>query len=248
MILAAGFGTRLKPLTDTIPKPLIPVNGVPLIVYNLALLKKFGFSEVVINLHYLGDKIEQALGDGSRLGFKISYSREREILGTAGGLKHGEKLLKNGPFLILNSDIIIDIDLKKMIDFHNQQKAIATLGVLESPLAKQLGPVEVENDTVVSMLGQPKVHPASKSCLFMGIHILESRFFDLFKKEGKTCIVRDFYIPQLTEGNKLGAFVHTGYWNDLGTIESLQTTEKELVSKKLRLSFEEELKILANQL
>ena len=94
MILAAGLGTRLRPLTNTIPKPLLPVGGTPLIVWNLLLLKRHGFHQVVINLHHLGPLIEQALGDGSKFGLRIIYSREPVILGTGGGIKQVESLFR----------------------------------------------------------------------------------------------------------------------------------------------------------
>jgi NDP-sugar pyrophosphorylase family protein len=90
MILAAGFGTRLRPLTNTIPKPLLPVGGTPLIVWNLLLLRRHGIRDVIINLHHLGELIEKELGDGSTVGMRISYSHEPTILGTGGGLKQAE--------------------------------------------------------------------------------------------------------------------------------------------------------------
>jgi NDP-sugar pyrophosphorylase family protein len=101
MILAAGLGTRLRPLTNTIPKPLLPIAGTPLIVWNLLLLKRYGFHDVVINLHHLGPMIEQAVGNGSRYGLRIIYSREPTILGTGGGLKQAEPNFSGESVLVL---------------------------------------------------------------------------------------------------------------------------------------------------
>ena len=102
MILAAGLGTRLRPLTNTIPKPLLPIAGTPLIVWNLLLLKRYGFHDVVINLHHLGPMIEQAVGNGSRYGLRIIYSREPAILGTGGGLKQAELYFSGESVLVLH--------------------------------------------------------------------------------------------------------------------------------------------------
>src|SRR2546426_11136495 len=98
MILAAGLGPRLRPLSNSVPKPLLPVAGRPLIVWNLLLLRRYGITEVIINLHHLGDLIEKELGDGSRFGMRLAYSRESVILGTGGGIKQGEGLFGGGPF------------------------------------------------------------------------------------------------------------------------------------------------------
>src|SRR5690348_18126635 len=104
MILAAGLGTRLRPLTDSLPKPLLPVGGTPLIVWNLLLLQKYGIREVVINLHYLGDLIEKELRDGSAWDMSLTYSHEWTLLGTGGGIKQAQWFFGDEPFLVLNGD------------------------------------------------------------------------------------------------------------------------------------------------
>ncbi|MBI2092402.1 MAG: nucleotidyltransferase family protein [Deltaproteobacteria bacterium] len=115
MILAAGLGTRLRPLTHKTPKPLLPVNGRPMIDFSLARVKKAGITNVIINLHYLGGQIKKYVGSGRRYGLKIRYLHEPKILGTGGGIKNAERFLNGGPFVVINSDTLIDIDLKKVI-------------------------------------------------------------------------------------------------------------------------------------
>jgi NDP-sugar pyrophosphorylase family protein len=100
MILAAGLGTRLRPLTDSLPKPLLPVAGTPLIVWNLLLLRKHGIHDVLVNLHYLGDLIEKELGDGSKWGMSLTYSHEWTLLGTGGGIKQAQSFFGEEPFLV----------------------------------------------------------------------------------------------------------------------------------------------------
>ncbi len=139
MILAAGLGTRLRPLTNTIPKPLLPIAGTPLIVWNLLLLKQHGFRDVVINLHHLGPMIEQALGNGSRYGLRIIYSREPAILGTGGGIKRAEPHFSGESVLVLNGDTLVELDLGALCAFHQQRDAVATLVLRKDPEAAQVG-------------------------------------------------------------------------------------------------------------
>ena len=155
MILAAGLGTRLRPLTDTIPKPLLPVEGLPLIVWNLLLLRAGGIREVIINLHYLGSMIEEALGDGSRWDMRITYSHEAELLGTGGGLKAAEWFFDGQPFLVMNGDTLIDLDLQAFLDFHDVQGGVATLVLRDDPQAAQWGAVETDaQGHILRIIGQ----------------------------------------------------------------------------------------------
>ncbi len=244
MLLAAGLGTRLRPLTDSIPKPLIPVNGIPLIFYNLALLKKHGITDVVINLHYLGDQIQNTLGDGKKFGFRFEYSHEPQILGTGGGIKAATPFLKGcDDFLVLNSDIIIDIDLKELIARHRSYNVPVTLVVQESPLASQLGILQVDDSHVLSILDEPQINktPNMKDTFFTGVHIISKSFLDWTYPHTKACVIREGYIPLLKQGTPLGAYLYDGFWSDLGTIQSLNETVKEISSGKISLSFQKEL-------
>ena len=123
MILAAGLGTRLRPLTNTIPKPLLPIAGTPLIVWNLLLLKRHGFHDVIINLHHLGPMIEQAVGNGSKYGLRIYYSHEPVILGTGGAIKQAEPNFSGEPVLVLNGDTLFELDLDALYAFHLRSQA-----------------------------------------------------------------------------------------------------------------------------
>src|SRR3954469_4313488 len=111
MVLAAGQGTRLRPLTDRVPKALVPVAGRPMIEYPLLLLKHYGIHEIVINLHHFGEQIEAYLGDGKRFGLQISYSKERQLLDTGGGLRKAKPFFKDETFLVINTDVLIDLPL-----------------------------------------------------------------------------------------------------------------------------------------
>src|SRR5215213_2908032 len=177
MILAAGLGTRLRPLTNTIPKPLLPVGGTPLIVWNLLLLKRHGFRDVVINLHHLGPLIEQALGDGSKFGLRILYSKEPMILGTGGGIKQAEPNFSGEPVLVLNGDTLFELDLSALCAFHLERKAAGTLVLREDPEAARWGLVEVgAEDRIVRITGRglAGTQPTTPR-MFAGVHILNTR-------------------------------------------------------------------------
>lgn len=238
MLLAAGLGTRLRPLTYRIPKPLIPVNGIPLIFYNLALLKKHGIRDVVINLYHLGRRIKKLLGTGEKFGFRFAYSTEKKILGTGGGVKKAEKFLKKGPFLVLNGDIITDLPLGRLITFHRRRKPYATLVVAKSRRAKSFGILYTDKGkNIVSILHRPLDGKKYDETFFTGVHVLDGRFFKNQKGGVKSCIIRDNYIPRLQNGERLAAFFQKGYWNDLGTLKRWEKTNRLFKRSKIRLSY-----------
>ena len=153
MILAAGLGTRLKPITDHLPKPLVPVVGVPNIVRLIAHLKRFDITEIVINTHYLPEIIENALGDGARHGVGIVYSRETEILGTGGGIKRALPHLGDETFVVINGDSLFTPDISRAVRMHKKQKALATLLVGEDPESDKYGAVGLDRDGRIRKLG-----------------------------------------------------------------------------------------------
>src|SRR5262249_16690491 len=177
MILAAGLGTRLRPLTNTIPKPLLPIAGTPLIVWNLLLLKRHGFQDVVINLHHLGPMIEQALGNGSKYGMRIYYSHEPVILGTGGGIKQAEPNFSGEPVLVVNGDTLFEIDRDALCAVHQRRQAAATLVLRSDPDAARWGLVEIDGDgRIVRITGRGKTDVSGTDPrMFAGVHILHPR-------------------------------------------------------------------------
>ena len=132
-ILAAGFGERMRPITEHIPKPLLPVGNLPLIAYAIKLLAHHGITDLIINLHHLGKQIKDALGDGSDYGVRVTYSEEEEILGTGGGLKKMHELLSDETFVVVNGDSIFRTDYRALHEFHLKKKADATLALRKLP-------------------------------------------------------------------------------------------------------------------
>ena len=228
MILAAGLGTRLRPLTNTIPKPLLPVAGTPLIVWNLLLLKRHGFYDVVINLHHLGPMIEQALGNGSRYGLRIIYSREPVILGTGGGLKQAESNFSGEPVLVLNGDTLFDLDLEDLCAFHLERKAAATLVLRSDADAARWGLIEVgSDDRIVRITGRGKSESGpTQPRMFAGVHILHPRLLRDVAK-GKESSIIDAYVSAIKRDEPVLGYDLKGYWSDVGTPERYAQAEQD---------------------
>lgn len=236
MILAAGLGTRLRPLTNTIPKPLLPVGGTPLIVWNVLLLKRHGFRQVVINLHHLAPMIEQALGTGSKFGVRIMYSHEPVILGTGGGIKQAEPHFSGEPVLILNGDTLVELDLEALCDFHRTRNAAATLVLREDADAARWGLVEVGDEgQILRITGKGLVGSVSStSRMFAGIHILHPRLLREVPKGVASSII-DPYVRAIAQGEPVLGYDLQGYWSDIGTAERYAQAEQDVRSGLIRL-------------
>ena len=224
MILAAGFGTRLFPLTIDRTKPAIPFLGKPLVGYVAEYVAKFGFNEVVVNLHHQPQSVMNALGDGSQFGVRINYTLEEpKILGTAGALDNARDFLENETFLVINGKIITDIDISEAIETHKKSGALATMVLKENPQREKFTEVFVE-DNLVKGFGDFPVQIANlksqiaNPLMFTGIHILEPRVFDYIPRGVYSDIVPTFYNPAIRTGEKIVSHIADGCWYELSTI------------------------------
>ena len=227
-------GNRLRPLTNHLPKPLLPIGEFPLIYYNLFLLKKYGITDVLINVHYHAEKLIQALGDGAALGLSITYSEETTILGTGGGMKNMESALGGGAFLVMNGDILVDLNLDKMVAFHQSKKGIATLALREDPDVLQYGPIDLDaNNQIQNILGKiPSKKGRLRRRMFTGIHVIEPRAFD-YIPGGVLYSITDAYIEMLKKGEKLFGYAMTGYWADIGLPKRYHEVNQEMKEGKI---------------
>jgi NDP-sugar pyrophosphorylase family protein len=218
MILAAGFGSRLRPLTDRLPKPLIEVAGKPLIAYPLALVRAAGIRDVVVNLHHHGAALRAALGDGAAYGVSIRYSEEDPILDTGGGILHARHLLGDERFVVLNSDSIIDLDLRRLIAWHRAQGATATMVLRPDREAARYGLIEIDRaHRVRRFLGRPAhVDEPLTALMFAGVHVFEPEVFR-HMASGAFGVVRQTYPALLAAGCLVSGYVHDGYWRVLDT-------------------------------
>lgn len=217
MLFAAGFGERLRPLTAKTPKSLLPIGDRPIIDYTLIYLKRFGVEEVVINLHHLGEKIKQHVGDGKKYPLKIEYSEEKKLLGTGGGLKKCEALFKNEEaFFTMNSDTLINCDLQELAQFHAAQKLPATLVV---------APWQ-EGYTRLQVGGNKLLNVGAGNHLFTGLTLLTPKIFDVLPEKPSNLIL-DGILPLMNKVKGIAAFDHKGFWHDIGTMESYKQVQEE---------------------
>ncbi len=229
MILAAGFGTRLFPLTIDRTKPAIPFLGKPLVGYVAEYVAQFGFKDVVVNLHHQPESVRRALGDGSDFGVRIHYTEEiPSILGTAGALDNARHLLEDDTFVIVNGKIITDIDISAAVETHKRSGAIATM-VLKPNIKRERFTEVYVKDGYLTGFGD-YAHPLSVGeikditldltapLMFTGIHVLEPRVFEYIPRGVYSDIVPTFYNPALRAGEKIAVHVTDANWFELSTI------------------------------
>lgn len=217
MILAAGRGERMRPLTDSLPKPLISVAGKPLIQYHIERLATAGIKNIVINHAWLGDKIEESLGDGSQFHVNIQYSAEGEALETAGGIVKALPLLGNEHFLVLNGDVYCDVNLWRFCS--EPMKHMARLLLVNNPEHNPDGDFS-KSDGVLS-----EKKTDLQSFTFSGIAIYHPEFFAGLKAEKAPLAP---LIRQHMSTKSIQAQVYSGHWSDVGTPERLKQLEQEL--------------------
>lgn len=221
MILAAGYGTRLKPLTDSIPKALVPFKGEPMINYQIKKLEKYGFKEIVVNAHHFAEQITDYFEKNS-FGAKINVIEEKEILGTGGGILNAEKYLRDERFfLVINVDVYIDFDFQKIIEFHKSGNPFASLAVQRRDTKRHL-----EFDNSMRLMKRETEDSVKENLYaFNGIHIISNKIFSGRKIEYLDII--DLYLspfPMETLGTSnevLGYNVGECVFRDLGKIENL---------------------------
>ena len=220
-ILAGGKGTRMRPFTYEMPKPLIPVQGRPLLQHILDLLGKYNIRNVIISTGYLPDKIKEYFGNGAKFGFDITYVEEKEELGTAGALKLSKDLLKN-TFVMFNGDILADVDLHDMADFHAKNDGLATIALTPVEDPSRFGVADLQGDRIMKFIEKPK-HPVS-NLINAGIYILEPEVLNYVPK-GKAMMETDVF-PKLAAEGKLCGYPYEGQWFDTGTYEAYENAIK----------------------
>jgi NDP-sugar pyrophosphorylase family protein len=215
MVLAAGFGLRMRPLSLLRAKPALPVLNRPLLHWTLARLARHGVREVVVNLHHLPDTVTGAVGDGRAFGLRVRYSRERTILGTGGAVRAVREHLGDEPFLVVNGDVLFDFDLRRLVARHRASGARATLALRRNPDPRVYGPVVTDHlCRVRSLAGLPSPAEGTVS-LFTGVQVMEPALLDRLP-EGPSDTVRQLYAALVAEGERLLGVRVQGAWYDLG--------------------------------
>ena len=245
MILAAGLGTRLQPLTDRLPKPLLPLMLVPMLGRLLTQLRCQGVSDVVINGHHLSDQLATWLGDGSRWGLGLAFTHEPEILGTAGAMKNASSHLQGAPFLVINADVLVQCDLQSLWAWHRVRGAMVTMVVRPDPAGRDSRPVMIdEQDHVRQINGRPEGTEAGPECegaVFTGIQIVEPEVVETIPANRFVSTTAETYPLLLQQGRPVFAYRHHGYWLDAGVPERYLQAHWDLLDGVLGESWEDQL-------
>jgi len=240
MILAAGYGERLWPLTADRGKPALPVLGKPLVGYVAEYLAHNGVTKTVVNLHHRPESVRASLGDGSKFGLHLEYVYEPVILGTSGGLDNAREFFQDGTFLCVNGKIITDIDLNAAIETHRKQKALATLVLKRNTRRERFSMVETPDGLVTRFAGMPQPateNDAEAPLMFTGIHILEPRIFDYIPRDVFSDSVVHVYPQAMAKGERIAAHVGEGMWHELSTLQRYLGISLDLLAAQNRNVF-----------
>ena len=235
LFLAGGMGTRLQPLTDNLPKPMVPIMNKPLLERTILKLTECGISEFVISTCYHPEYIKEYFGNGSNLNIKIDYIVEDSPMGTGGAIKMAEAYFKE-TFIVFNSDILSDIDFGKMIDYHKTKKTLATIAVTEVKDPSAYGVIEFDPDGYASTFKEkPKPGETSSKSINAGIYIFEPAIFKEIASDRAVSIERETFPKLLEKALKIAIYQSGSYWMDIGTIKKYRQAHWDIMTGKCKL-------------
>jgi len=232
MILAAGLGRRLRPLTTHLPKPLVPILNRPLLWYLINRVREAGIHQIAINLHYRGDQIRSWLGRGERLGVEVTYSEEDELLGSAGGVRRIRDFFGNEPALIVHGDILFDVDLSAVIEYHHSRAAQATLMLHPAHHRYSYGKISVNPQGQIAQFVEqqaPGIAGPLVETVFTGVQVLDPAVLDAIPAACVAALTTDVYPGLLTNVSRLYGYLMQGYWSDIGTPRRYWETNMDVV-------------------
>lgn len=238
IILAGGKGTRLRPLTTHIPKPMVPLLNRPCMEYSIMLLKKHGITDIGVTLQYLGDEIKDYFGDGSKWGVNIEYFDETHPLGTAGGVKNAEAFLDER-FIVISGDALTDFDLTQAIQFHEEKQAIVTMLMKEVEDPTQYGVIETDgNGKIIRFLEKPTWSQVFSHTVNTGIYILEPEIFSYYPRNVVFDFSKDLFPLLLAMNKPIYGVNLDGYWSDIGSLSVYRSTQFDMLDGKVNVELQ----------
>jgi NDP-sugar pyrophosphorylase family protein len=232
VILAGGKGTRLKPYTTILPKPLVPVGDLPILDIIIRQLRYYNIKDIIISTGYLAELIEAYFGKGEKWGVRISYLREDKSLGTAGAIKNIKNL--NDNFIVMNGDTLTDLDYKKLFNFHFQHKAAASIGAVRREVVVDFGVLHIGgNNRLMRYLEKPKRF----DYVSMGVNVLNKRC-QKYIRSGEFLGFPDLISRMQKKGEKIYCFKNESYWLDIGRIDDFQRAQEEFSRNEKKLLHE----------
>lgn len=239
MVMSAGVGSRLEPLTLSIPKPLVPVANRPVMDILFENLSKIGVTDVICNTYYLADKIIERYSDNKDFGINFNYIKETSLSGTAGGVKKCQSFFdKDSSFLVMSGDGLSNADLKKAIEIHKNSKAIATIGIKKIPLeeVRHFGVVVTDSDGFISEFQEkPPVDKAKSNFINTGIYVFDYKIFDYIPENTFYDFAKDVF-PKLLAERAINTFEVNEYWSDIGTLDQYVQSNWDLFSGNCEFS------------
>ena len=214
IIMAGGKGTRLRPYTNILPKPLLPVGNKSILDINIKQLALSGIDNIIIATGYLGELIETVIGIGDKYGIKITYSYEDEPLGTVGGLGLMKNLLEEH-FIVMNGDILHDLDFNILFKHHTNHEKHVTITTFKQQHTVRLGVLDIKNDNIVNYIEKP----TNEYIVSLGIYVIDKLIVDVFVKEGEYLDFPTLINKMIKNQKKISSFMHQGLWIDIGTTE-----------------------------
>jgi NDP-sugar pyrophosphorylase family protein len=238
VILAGGEGTRLRPLTLTLPKPVVPVVDRPFLRHQLDMLGRAGISEVVFSVAYRPEKVQAIFGDGAAFGTHIRYAVEDTPLGTGGAVKNAERHLDDVT-VVLNGDVLTDVDLAAVVRQHRERRAAATLVLAPVPNPAAYGLVETdEGGRVRRFIEKPDPSQITTDTINAGVYVLQTSTLELMPAGENHSIERAFFPALLRRGDHVASHVHRGYWIDIGTPEKYLQVHRDVLGGRFPVSLE----------
>lgn len=235
MIMAAGVGSRLEPITKTLPKPMVPVQDKPIMEHIINLLSYYGVHNIIANLYYLPGVIKAYFGDGSDFGVKLLYSEEEALKGTAGGVKNNEWFLDE-TFIVMSGDALTDIDLAEFIRFHRRKKALATIALKRVEDVERFGVVVTKDTGEISAFQEkPKKEEALSNLVNTGIYIFEPEIFKYIPPDTVFDFGKQLFPLLVREGLPFYGYPMKGYWRDIGTLDSYREAKADAASGLVEL-------------
>ena len=236
--MAGGKGTRLRPLTCGIPKPMVPILNKPVMEYSINLLKKYGISDIVVTMAYLPTVITDYFADGARWGVHLNYFNEDIPLGTGGSVKNAEEFL-NDTFIVISGDALTDLDINQAVEFHKKKKSMATLVLKKEPIPVEYGVVITdESGRIVQFLEKPSWGEVFSDTINTGIYILEPEVLNYYKKGENFDFSKDLFPKLLKDNVSMFGYITENYWCDIGDVHSYKQTQFDILEGKVNLELD----------
>ena len=241
MVLAAGKGTRLFPLTGEIPKPMAPVVDTPIIRHIFDLLARHGLAEAHVNVHYLSDALLEAYGEESRVnGMRIRLVREDELTGTAGGVKRLARAAPvgelDGTFVVVSGDALTDVDIENLVAFHKEKGALATIALHRVSNTSEFGVVEIDEEgDILGFQEKPTPEEAISTLANSGVYVFEPRVLEYIPENTFFDFARDVFPRFLEAKERFVGYQGDFYWSDIGTLEAYRQVQYDVLSGRVRV-------------